>query len=231
MQYTYDTYIKKLEIPAPVRVDTTTNFDEAHDLFEAYEKAGTFLFTMVSDNSNPSSFWHLNSNDDWADWRMKLERSFSWKPEQEVKVETKFVDDVVDRVFDLHTKHEEPHIECDNPHNPRSPSNQHSGPKTPPTIFGMTPIDPPHYQAYVDDYQWLETMCRIPRYRSNPNEFISALELQVRKYLDRAGRKDEDLQELQKGLWYYKFMVAYIKNGCNPIFVKQVDEILTRKFE
>jgi len=100
-------------------------------------------------------------------------------------------------------------------------------------------IDPPHYQGYLThqlpitkanvELQWLETMCRIQRYRDNPDEFIAALELQVRKYLDRNGRKDEDLQELQKGLWYYKFMVAYIKNGKQPIFVRDIETILARK--
>jgi len=98
-------------------------------------------------------------------------------------------------------------------------------------------IDPPHYQNYLSvelptasmDYQWLETMCRIERYRNNPEHFIAALEFQVRKYLDRKGKKDDDLQELQKGLWYYKFMVAYIKNGNKPIYVRDVDLILARK--
>jgi len=98
-------------------------------------------------------------------------------------------------------------------------------------------IDPPHYQAYLEvkhisfttELQWLETMCRIERFRNNPEHFIAALELQVRKYLDRRGKKDDDLQELQKGLWYYKFMVAYIKNGNEPIYVRDVDSILSRK--
>jgi hypothetical protein len=97
-------------------------------------------------------------------------------------------------------------------------------------------VDPKHYQSFFKDtnesdnlgYQWLETMCRIQRYRNNPHEFVAAVELQVRKYLDRNGQKDDSLQELMKGLWYYKFMVAYIKNGCKPILVAEVDEILRR---
>jgi len=49
--------------------------------------------------------------------------------------------------------------------------------------------------------------------------------LQVRKYLDRNGGKDEELQELQKALWYMKFLVAYIKNG-GPIKIENIEIIL-----
>lgn len=91
-------------------------------------------------------------------------------------------------------------------------------------------INPSHYQAYMvldgQEIQWLETMCRIRRYRDNPDQFIAAVELQVRKYLDRNGEKDPELQESLKGLWYHKFMVAYIKNGKVPIYVRDIDSIL-----
>jgi hypothetical protein len=254
MRYTYDTYAKNDFGSPPRRVDTTTDYDEAllraSDLIRKRE----YCFTLVTDNLNTERVWNLNSDDSWEGWRTSLERAAAWSDKMKgaVPVEKKFVDDVVDSVFDLHHQHPI-HPEADNKCNPRNNSNQHARElyaedlkkmskeiaedidnKFKETIVGLTPIDPPHYQGYVEDsgisFQWLETMCRIPRYRNNPNEFIAALELQVRKYLDRAGRKDEDLQELQKGLWYYKFMVAYIKNGCNPILVSQVDEILTRKF-
>jgi hypothetical protein len=112
------------------------------------------------------------------------------------------------------------------------------------TVKKKDPINPPHYQNFFEiaapDFdkelerdlflglQWLETQCRIRRYRVNPDHFIAAVELQIRKYLDRNGEKDEELQELEKGLWYYKFMVAYIKNGRKPILVADIDEILKR---
>jgi hypothetical protein len=89
-------------------------------------------------------------------------------------------------------------------------------------------INPSHYQNYVLDLQWLETMQYIPTLR-DPEKFKAAVELKVRKYLDRNGGKDEELQELQKRLWYMKFLVAYIKNGNKPIRVKDIDEILARK--
>lgn len=86
-------------------------------------------------------------------------------------------------------------------------------------------INPNHYQAYIttesDVLQWLETMQYLPRYR-RPESFCAAVELQIRKYLDRNGQKDEELQEFQKALWYMKFLVAYMKNGYKPIRVKDM---------
>jgi len=90
-------------------------------------------------------------------------------------------------------------------------------------------VNPKHYQDYLEGFQWLESMSRIPRYKNNPEAFKGALELQIRKYLDRNGRKDEELQELEKALWYMKFYVAYIKSGCVPLFVNDVDKILAKK--
>jgi hypothetical protein len=86
-------------------------------------------------------------------------------------------------------------------------------------------VDPSHYQGYILDLQWLEAMQYLPRFR-NPENFKAAVELQIRKYLDRNGGKDGELQELSKGLWYYKFLVAYVKNGNKPIRVADVTGIL-----
>jgi len=84
-------------------------------------------------------------------------------------------------------------------------------------------INPSHYQAYFKsedlELQWLETMQHSGRYAKKPEEFKAALELQVRKYLDRNGGKDTELQELRKGLWYLKFLVAFIENGNKPVRV------------
>jgi hypothetical protein len=73
-------------------------------------------------------------------------------------------------------------------------------------------VDPAHYKGFVNELQWIETMARIPRYRKNPSEFIAALELQVRKYIDRDG-KDISEVEYRKGLFYYMFLVAYLSKG------------------
>lgn len=86
-------------------------------------------------------------------------------------------------------------------------------------------INPSHYKNYIFDLQWLEAMQYIPSMR-DPKNFKAAVELQVRKYLDRLGGKDAELQELSKSLWYMKFLVAYIKNGNKPIRVSDIEAIL-----
>lgn len=94
-------------------------------------------------------------------------------------------------------------------------------------------INPSHYQAYLSveelnlELQWLETM-GFSRFRS-PERMLPALELQIRKYMDREGGKDPSLQEMQKALWYMQFKVAYMKNGCKPIRVKDIPRILAEK--
>ena len=90
--------------------------------------------------------------------------------------------------------------------------------------FKKDAINPSHYQGYVMDLQWLETMQYLPHFRNSQN-FKAAVELQIRKYLDRLGGKDEELQELGKALWYMKFLVAYVKNK-GPIRVKDIENIL-----
>jgi len=85
-------------------------------------------------------------------------------------------------------------------------------------------VDPKHYKGYVDELQWLDTMSRIPTLR-DPAKFEAAVELQIRKYLDRNGQKDDSLQELQKALWYLKYLIAYKKAG-RPIKVGEVESIL-----
>jgi hypothetical protein len=87
-------------------------------------------------------------------------------------------------------------------------------------------INPSHYKSYVKEMQWIEAMQYVIGERKGPDHFVAAVELQVRKYLDRNGRKDAELQELTKGLWYYKFMLAYVKNGKKPIRVKDIHGIL-----
>jgi hypothetical protein len=87
-------------------------------------------------------------------------------------------------------------------------------------------IDPPHYQGYLGELQWLEAMQYLPTF-SDPKCFLAALEMQIRKYMDRMGGKDDDTQEELKSLWYHKFKAAYMKNDCKPIRVSQIEEILS----
>ena len=86
-------------------------------------------------------------------------------------------------------------------------------------------VKPVHYKNFIDEYQWLDAMSRIHRYEK-PEVFKGAVELQIRKYLDRNGKKDSELQELMKGLFYYIYLVMYIKNGEKPILAKDVHAIM-----
>lgn len=88
-------------------------------------------------------------------------------------------------------------------------------------------VNPSHYKNYIDELQWIEAMQKIPAF-SNPDTFCSALELQVRKYLDRNGKKDAELQELKKALWYLKLLVS-IKTVNRTVLVKEVEDILNGK--
>ena len=93
-------------------------------------------------------------------------------------------------------------------------------------------INPSHYAGLIEvegvvSLQWLEHLQHHARFR-DPEKFKSAVEMQVRKYLDRCGQKDEELQEILKALWYMKFLAAYIKNGNKPICVADIETILAR---
>ena len=85
-------------------------------------------------------------------------------------------------------------------------------------------INPSHYKNYCGNLQWIEAMSLLPTF-SDPRVFEGALELQVRKYLDRNGQKDASLQELEKALWYLKALVAYKKSG--KLVVKDIDKTLS----
>ena len=86
-------------------------------------------------------------------------------------------------------------------------------------------VDPDHYKHYVGDLQWLDAMSRIPTLR-DPIKFKAALELQIRKYLDRNGSKDEELQELKKARFYLQYLISYIENNCEPVYAEEVHKQL-----
>jgi hypothetical protein len=86
-------------------------------------------------------------------------------------------------------------------------------------------VNPSHYQSYMtvgpEELQWLEAMQRLPTFR-NPVAMLGALELQIRKYLDRLGQKDANTQELRKSVWYLVFMIAYIENFHKPVWIEGI---------
>jgi len=94
-------------------------------------------------------------------------------------------------------------------------------------------INPSHYQALMKipsssvilELQWLEHLQYHAHFR-DPAVFKGAVEMQARKYMDRCGGKDEELQELKKAIWYLKFLAAYVANGNKPIYVKDIETLL-----
>ena len=85
-------------------------------------------------------------------------------------------------------------------------------------------VNPGHYKGYIDDLEWIEAMSKIPTLRET-DIFCGALELQVRKYLDRRGGKDHSLQELKKARFYLQCWIDFIETG-------KIDAKAThRKFE
>jgi hypothetical protein len=77
-------------------------------------------------------------------------------------------------------------------------------------------VNPSHYKGYIIGMQWVDAMSLIPTLK-DPVKFQAALELQVRKYLDRNGSKDSTLQELKKARWYLSYWIKYLENDCKPI--------------
>ena len=70
-------------------------------------------------------------------------------------------------------------------------------------------VDAPHYKGYINDMQWIQAMGNLERFRDlSDGKFYGALELQIRKYLDRLGKKDESVQELLKAKWYLEYLIA-----------------------
>jgi hypothetical protein len=98
-------------------------------------------------------------------------------------------------------------------------------------------VNPAHYKDFMfitdtegnhtDSLQWLEHTQMKPYYRENPKAFVQAVLLQSDKYISRLGKKDDETQEMEKALWYLKFATAFMKNGCKPIRVNDVDKILS----
>jgi hypothetical protein len=73
-------------------------------------------------------------------------------------------------------------------------------------------VKAPHYQGFFKEYQWLEVQQGKPHMRQ-PGHFLSALHMQVDKYLDRLGRKDDETQEMRKACFYLGFMIMYAEEG------------------
>lgn len=98
-------------------------------------------------------------------------------------------------------------------------------------------INPSHYKQllvitdtagnHIDTLQWLEHLQYKPFWRNNMQAFVHAVrDMCGDKYLSRMGMKDEETQEMEKSLWYYKFATAVMKNNYKPIRVKDIESLL-----
>jgi hypothetical protein len=101
-------------------------------------------------------------------------------------------------------------------------------------------INPSHYKSLyeiknsngeiTDTIQWLEHLQYKPFWRNNMQAFVHAVrDMCGDKYLSRMGAKDDETQEMQKALWYYKFATAVMLNGYQPIRVVDIERILSEK--
>ena len=89
---------------------------------------------------------------------------------------------------------------------PPAPSRKKTSGETPAEIAAF--VDPSHYKNFIANLQWIDAMSEIPRYRNHRNEFIAAVELQIRKYYDRNG-KDDPVQEYKKAAFYAVYLAMY----------------------
>lgn len=91
----------------------------------------------------------------------------------------------------------------------------------------MNAVDPDHYRDYVKEMQWIEVMSMIPTLKK-PERFIAAIELQIRKYLDRNGQKDVTILELRKSLFYLVFLIKYIENKNTVVSAKKIHKLISK---
>lgn len=188
MRYTYDGFLGVDTGPGGSlqRTFTTTSFEEAEKEYFNVD------LIIVTDNLSKKQVFKIRDEDDLLAWRSVLERSAAWNP-------------VKDLLTD-HVKKDPGDVPQENVDEPAS--NLNTVPLAEEAKINAA-IDPTHYKCYIEELQWLDAMSRIPSFR-DPKAFIGALELQVRKYLDRMGQKDITYQEIGKALFYLEYWRQYI---------------------
>jgi hypothetical protein len=70
-------------------------------------------------------------------------------------------------------------------------------------------VNPAHYQGIVGNYQYIECMEFILGYEGLKSHLIG----QVYKYMMRLGKKDADLQEVGKVVWYSRCLEILLRDG------------------
>ena len=70
-------------------------------------------------------------------------------------------------------------------------------------------INPSHYQGIVGNYQYIECMEFILGYQGLKAHLLG----QIYKYLMRMGKKDDELQETRKVVWYTRCLEILQREG------------------
>jgi hypothetical protein len=71
-------------------------------------------------------------------------------------------------------------------------------------------INPPHYKNVAAGKQYMELMVDMLEGKSGVEAHLFG---QVYKYLMRCGSKDQEVQELNKALWYLQALIKYKSEG------------------
>jgi hypothetical protein len=71
-------------------------------------------------------------------------------------------------------------------------------------------INPKHYKNVAAGKQYMELMVDMLANKSGVEAHLFG---QVYKYLMRCGNKDDEVQELEKALWYLNALIKYKKEG------------------
>jgi hypothetical protein len=70
-------------------------------------------------------------------------------------------------------------------------------------------INPKHYKGIVGSYQYIECM----EFILGQEGLKAHLKGQIYKYMMRLGKKDADLQEIQKVVWYSRCLEILLRDG------------------
>ena len=195
MKYTYDT-MKEHYDSIDRRTKTTTNINEL-----SLDDVTDMHYVMVTNNEINGVVAKLMNKEDLADFELSIqtagERNFAWKPgKKEICAVAE-----EDKSNGLHD---------DNPS----------------LTQVKKAVDPNHYQGFIDEFQWIEVMQKIYDGRGQSEHFNVALEVfGTRRYLDRLGKKDNDVQELKKADWYLRLRTAREIVG-GYVAVKDVEFVL-----
>jgi hypothetical protein len=195
MMYTYDLMVQ--EGPTVRRLETTTSVDEIKAEHCIWPK-----FVHVTDGVTLVGKQILNP-DELEMWKDKLERDGTWRPHKTWDpLDTEETDIVKianpeDLKRDLAKAYGEGNVKVKMRGN---------------AVESKSAVDPIHYKNYIADLQWVDAMSEIPTLRK-PERFIAALEMQIRKYLDRREQKDDDVQEMGKTLAYMAYLYVYMRDG------------------